>query len=340
LRFINRVVSCLLLILLSTLALNIRATEKLIIGNSDTDTWFPLTYVINGTFDVAQNNYWFNQSDFSGKIKTLNRRLENPHQSIKKDGGYTKFVQDEFLSTRLAPNILLHTLGGGYDALWLKEYYESKNISYPWLLSIVTSYAARYGNEVLEVSESQITSHDHIADLFIFDVAGLILATNKRAMKFITEELQMKAWHHQPMWNPERDDFSNAGLNYIIRPAKLSLNDKISPFFYFGMQNLLGLSYNLNDEKVLSGAMGVFLTDPLRMKQKWVTAIFYETNSNLALALFINGSENFRWRLNTYPALLNLKESWRVGTFLAQTYQDQMAFGVNLNLPFGIGHTF
>ena len=315
--------------------------RALIYGKSYEDSWFPLTYIINGTIDVAQNDYWFNQKNFSEKMRELNQRLENPHRSIKNDGGYGKLLKDEFLSTRVFPNILLHTLGGGYDTLWLKEYFENYDYPAPWAFAVLTSFIARYGNEVLEVTEGQITSHDHIADLFFFDIAGVFLAQNPVWMKFLVKDLGMTAWHFQPMWELEKDDFRNAGLNYIIRPEALRFHEKFTPFFFFGMQNMLGLSFQYKEERQLSIASGIFFTDPLEQKAKLVSALFWEKQTELAASLFINGSENFRWRLNLYPALFGYQSGLKMGLLIAETYErEDYALGINLNLPFGLLNTF
>jgi len=331
----------LLLVILFINTSAVKANEPLIYGESYEGAWFPLTYIINGTIDVAQNDYWFNQKKFSEKTRELNRRLENPHRSIKNDGGYGKLFKNEFLSTRVFPNILLHTLGGGYDTLWLKEYYDNHDYPAPWVFAIFTSFLARYGNEVLEVTEKQITSHDHIADLFFFDVAGVFLAQNPEWMKFLVKDLGMTAWHFQPMWAPKEDDFRNAGLNYIIRPEVLSYKEKVTPFFFFGMQNMLGISYQYDDKRRLSVSTGLFFTDPLEQKSKLVSALFWEKKSELVASFFINGSENFRWRLNMYPALFGHQSGLHVGLLIAETYERQnYAVGVNLNLPFGLLNTF
>ncbi len=62
--------------------------SEYIIYNKEIDSkWFPITYVINGTFDVSQNQYWFNQNDFFSKNKTLWKRVSSPVANIERDGG-------------------------------------------------------------------------------------------------------------------------------------------------------------------------------------------------------------------------------------------------------------
>lgn len=201
---------------------------------------------------------------------------------------------------------------------------------------------ARLGNEVLETSHFQITSHDHIADLFFFDVLGAALGSNKRFEKFMVYELGMKAWHFQPVWDLETEDFFNTGLNYIIRPKAIEIAGCIRPFIFLGMQNLFGTTYTCSGKRAISLASGFFYTDPLKKEGKIVGGLFYERDEDLAASLFINGSENLRYRLNLHPGTLDefVNPKWKLSVFMGQTYQNDFALGLNVTAPMGIGHTW
>lgn len=304
--------------------------------------WFPVTHSINGTFDVIQNPYWFNQNNYDNKVKLLWKRVRSPNHNIKKDGGYKKFIEDEFFSSRVFPNIGLHFIGGSYDTLWLTEYFDFHGYSYPKFWAILFSYIGHFGNEALETSNENISSHDHIADLYIFDLAAALFSTYPAGMDYLVKDLGMKGWHFNPIYDLDGDNFFNAGLNYILRPKVTYLfDDQVKPFIYLGMQTLAGISYDWRIASTLSFAMGLSLTDPLKQKGRFVTAIFHESQNDLDASLFINGSEDFRWRLNLYDNILNkiplLPASWSLGIMLGQAKGPSYAFGINLNLPFGLG---
>lgn len=295
--------------------------------------WLPITYVINGTFDVVQNPNWFSQRDFSGSSERLWKRVRNPFKSLDNDGGLYHFVKDEFFSTRVVPNILLHTLGGSYDALWLREYFEQRGSRYPVLMSSLFWWAARVGNEIVETSQKELSSHDHLADLFFFDIAGMALSHYPDGMNFLLDDLGMRAWHFQPMWSLKNDDFFNVGLNYVFRPKGLGFGEGWRPFLYSGMQNMLGLSKNLGAEKTLSVAAGVLFTDPLEQKGKMTTGLFYEEQKRLVASFMTGGAEGFRWRAHYNP--MSRSQSWFV--MIGEDSQGKLAAGLSLNLPFGLG---
>lgn len=320
-------------------SIHVNASEKLIFDENRDDILFPITYFVNGTMDVTQNQNWFSQKHNVTRREELWDRIKDPHNKIKRDGGYKRLISDEFFSGRVAPNIFLHTIGGAYDNLWLKEYYEHYEIPFPFLFAIITAYTARLGNEAIETSATALTSHDHIADLYFFDVAGVLLASHPKSMEFLVKDMGLKAWHFQPMWDVKEDDFFNSGLNYIIRPEYFNKSGCLSPFAFFGMQNQGGVSYTCSGDKIYSAAMGVFFTDPLARKGKMLGSFFYENNKELNASLFLNGSDNLRWRLNLHPHIFEEKISSKIklGLLFAQTYQRDYAAGININLPFGLG---
>lgn len=308
--------------------------------------WFPATYVVNGTFDVIQNPYWFKQDNYSDKMTEVWSRVKNPDYSIRKDGGYRKLIEDEFFSSRVLPNIGLHMLGGAYDTLWLKEYFTHYNVPLPSLWAFALTYLAHFGNEALETTSGEISSHDHIADIYVFDVAGFLLAHNPTVMNYLVDDMGMKAWHFIPMYDVDGDDVFNAGLNYIFRPKALAFGggDKIRPLYYLGMQTMLGSSYDYKENKTVSVAMGLSLTNPLKQKGRFVTGIFHETNGELDASLFLNGSEDYRWRFNLYNNLWQetrvlpfLPKDWQLGVMIGQGKGPTYAAGINLNMPIGLG---
>lgn len=319
---------------------SLRAEEYKIFDLERDSKWLPVTYIINGTFDVIQNPNWFNQRKIGNKYEELWRRVRSPHTSIERDGGYKKLFIDEFVSARVLPNIGLHFLGGAYDTLWLTEYYKYHGYSMPRFWAFVTTFIAHFGNEALETTSGEISSHDHIADLYFFDLAAFFGANSPQLMNYLLSDMGMKAWHFNPMYDLSGDNFFNAGLNYIFRPKILEFNEgELRPFFYIGMQNLVGMSYDYCADHTITGAAGMSLTDPLQQKGRFVTAIFHESAGELDASLFINGSEDFRWRLNLYENVFQqyFNRSWRMGIMFGQAKADSYAAGVSFNMPFGIG---
>lgn len=334
-----------ILMMISLLFLSLRfshSREPLIYDANRDSKWLPISYAVNGTFDVIQNPYWFNQDQYGKKMDEVWRRVRDPHHNIKRDGGYEKFFKDEFFSSRVLPNLGLHFLGGAYDTLWLTEYFQDNGYPVPRFWAFLTTYFAHFGNEALETTSSEISSHDHIADIYIFDVAAFLFSSSEQGMRFLIDDMGMKAWHFNPVLDLDGGDFFNAGLNYIFRPKSLSLLEgKLEPLYYLGMQTLGGASYQYKEGRKFSLAMGISLTDPLRQKGRFVTGLFHESQGEIDASLFLNGSEDFRWRFNFYPNLFKkwdfIPKSWNIALMAGQAKGPSYAFGLNINLPFGLG---
>lgn len=328
------------IIILFTITFLINSTlsaEYRIFDKKKDSVWTPYTYVINGTFDVIQNPYWFSQDNFSEKLTEVWDRVRKPNQNIKKDGGYKKLFNDEFLSSRVVPNLGLHFIGGSYDTLKLREYFDYYGYPMPGLWSFLFTYAAHMGNEALETSYHDISSHDHIADLYVFDLAAFFMSYNKTYVNFLLDDLEVKSWNFQPVWSLKSDDFFNVGLNYISRPKVFQFHDKkLRPFIFFGMQNIVGLSYLYKEDRTISLGGGMSLTDPLEQKGRFVVSFFHETNGELDGSLFINGSEDMSWRLNLYPNLLKYKDI-DPGFIIGNKRGGGISLGLSVNMPFGLG---
>lgn len=299
----------------------------------ESDHLTPITYYFNSAFDVTQNPYYFSQSDFFEKHNTLFKRIGSPVHSINRDGGFSKLFEDEFLTSRVVPNLGLHMIGGAYDKLFLYQFFEEKDYPFPMLFTVALSYMGHFGNEALELTNSNISSHDNIADLFFFDVISFYLAFNPKIMNFLVNDLQMRTWHLQPMYLAGDSDITNAGLNYIFRPNYFKSH--LRPFLFMGMQNLLGLSYEFKKSHFFTTAFGMALTDPLEQKGKFVTALFYDKEDFISSSLYINGTEDYRVRLNLYPELFSF-EKLKFGLLLGQKKNREEVIGINFNLPMGL----
>jgi len=321
-----------LLFCLFTFCANAQELPKLL-DHKKNDPLLPITYYFNTAFDVIQNPYYFSQSDYRQKHWDMFKRISSPDHSIKKDGGYKKLFEDEFLTARILPNVGLHMLGGAYDKLYMYQWFEANNYPAPMAFTFVLSYLGHFGNEALELTNENITSHDHIADLFFFDAMSFYLAFNPKIMNFLVGDLGMQAWHLQPMFNFEKSDVTNAGLNYVFRPD--FFDSKFRPMILIGMLNLAGVSYELAPKQFITTAFGMALTDPLEQKGKFVSAFFYDKEDGLSAALYLNGTEEYRARLNLFPEIFNF-EKLKLGLLLGQKRDDSEVIGINVNMPIGL----
>jgi len=304
----------------------------------------PIQVYVNGAFDVTQNPHYFNQNDFFKKHREFWFRIRSPLSSIENYGGAKHFFGNELFSSRVVPNLTLHTIGSGYDFRMMKEYFEANDVTHSGIYAGLVTFLIHAGNEALETSSPRLDPTDHIADIYIFDAMAIPLFLNDDIARFFVQDLGLVHWHFLPTYLPKEENFVNAGLNYVIRPP--SLGDKIRPMIYFGMQVMGGASYFINSANTLSIASGVYYTDPLEGKTQWSWGAFYEQNNRLAASLLINSTNDYDWRLNLYPTLLNYKKH-SFGMFLANDDKNgdpamktkEWIMGLLYELPIGLGMT-
>ncbi|TFH42795.1 MAG: hypothetical protein E4G96_02675 [Chrysiogenales bacterium] len=284
----------------------------------------PVNYLFNMAFDSAQVPIAFKQSGYFRKYETVWNRIKDPVKSINRDGGFKKFFLDEWTSSRAAPNYMLHVIGGGYDFRMLAEWYTYNGVPGAYFFSFLTAYLAHFSNEALETSNRYLTSHDHIADLFFFDAVGKLLFLSSDVVRFFHNFLQMRNWMGQPMFDVRKGRIHNAACNYVMRPY---IYKKMVRFiFMMGYQHMGGFGFRISDTDWITIAAGVAVTkgfNPDRQKKakdglknfRTCGGIFYDRDGNLMASLILNGTENYKLRLNVYPDLLNI-DRVNFGVFL------------------------
>lgn len=300
----------------------------------------PINFYVNTAFDTIQNPYNFTQKRIYPNHARVFDRIKDPINGIEKGGGFSKFIKDEFIGLRAFPNYALHFFGEGSDYRRLAEWFESEDVKGAYVYAFILSYAAQFGNEALESSNTKdIGAHDHIADLLFFDWVGKLAFLNDDFTLFVRDDLQMKTWTNQPLIDPSDRRVYNAGTNYIFRPRLFGTDSRVRPMIVAGMQVLGGASFLLNSEDEISLTQGIAYTNPLERKGKWATGIFYDRKGELLTSLFLNSTEDLRVRLNVYPGVVQFSKypEAKLGIMSGFYRNNDWMIGAMINIPLGIG---
>ncbi len=307
-------------------------------------TLLPVSTYINTAFDGAQTPDAFRQYNYLGKHVDLFKKIGDPVKSINRDGGFSKFFKDEFASSRALPNYTLHLLGGGYDFRLLAEWYEYHGVPGAYPLALVTCFLGHFGNEAIETTNKRLTSHDHIADLFFFDWIGKTLFLSDGFTTFCRNFLHLRNWAGQPMFDMKNLRIMNAGNYYVLRPS--IFGERVRPFVLMGMYYFGGLSIRVSESHSISFGAGLAVIggfDPdhdssgdLVGKTRPAGGLFLDRDDTPLSSLIVNGTENYRFRLNIYPELLRVKYL-NLGLFAALDDRNRVIFGATLNAAIGFG---
>ena len=300
----------------------------------------PLNFYVNTAFDTIQNPYYFSQKRIYPNHAKVYDVIKDPIKGIERGGGGSKFFRDEFVGLRAFPNYALHFFGEGSDYRRLSEWFISEGVEAGYVYAFILSYAAQFGNEALESSNTRdIGPQDHIADLLFFDWVGKLAFLNDDFTIFVRDQMQMKTWTYQPLIDPSDRRVYNAGTNYIFRPKVFGDEARLRPILVAGMQVLAGVSYKFDSNDEVSFTQGMAYTNPLENKGKWATGIFYDRNGELLTSLFLNSTEDLRVRLNVYPGVVQFSKypNLKLGLMSGFYRNNDWMMGAMINFPLGIG---
>jgi hypothetical protein len=311
----------------------------------------PVRLVVNGGLGILQFDHRSNRLDdvrFRDGWRRVWADLGNPSRAIKLEG-WSDFLRREVLPFSLDdrgaqywPNYTLHLVGGGMSFVMMEEWYEQHGIRHARAYAGVTLTAYHLLNEVVENDRRPGPTTDAIADLLIFDPAGVALFSHPGVAGFFSRRLHLSDWSGQPAIDPANSAIENQGQNFSIK-LHLPRTDRWSLFYYFGNHGQGGLTYTLPDGSAFSAAAGLQARALVEIGAGVQAAelvpthgIFYDRDGSLLFSWTSANKSRYRWRANAYPGLVRVR-GWTVGAFALGEQQGHVVLGISLTaLPVGV----
>ncbi|MHB8077703.1 MAG: hypothetical protein ACYDIE_00425 [Candidatus Krumholzibacteriia bacterium] len=312
----------------------------------------PLRMIINsgyGIFQVGTHDRRPFKIDYDTGATNLWRNMRDPFGAIQHEGWW-QFLQAEVIpisfdakGARYWPNYTQHLIGGGMSYRLIGEWFRAHDWPHPRWYALGTMLGYHVLNEIVENNSYVGWTTDPVADLYIFDPAGVLLFSSDRVSRFFGETLHMADWSYQLAYDPWRSTLENGGQNYVLKLG-LPHSERWSLFYYYGTHGEVGLSYTRPDGSCWSAGAGlvagqlVELGDGVKTVDLVPSAgIFYDRNNSLLASVYFAQTQSYRWRLNLYPGLIRLK-SWAPGFFTAIDHDGRVVGGltVSSNLPLGL----
>jgi hypothetical protein len=201
-------------------------------------------------------------------------------------------------------------------------------------------------NEAVENEAFQGNNVDPIADIYIFDIGGIVLFSFDGVKKFFAEEMNLSDWSLQPGYTYRNSELHNVGQYFSIK-WKLPFSEKWHLFYYFGTNGMGGLSYKYDNGAALSFGLGfsasnLIIVDEITNKKSlnldFNAGIFYDRNNSLLASLVYTKSSDYMLNLNVYPGVLKLG-SLSPGFFTAYNPEGKIIWGLSASwMPFGLAH--
>ncbi len=315
----------------------------------------PLTTVINGGFGIMQIRNRSNKLsaiDFENGFDNVTSNLLNPFDTIDQYGWGDFFSHEVFPTTltlesaQFYPNIYNHLIGGGFTYRAFVDWYQHHQFAKPKLWAFGSWFSYHFLNEIVENNQFSGANVDPIADMYIFNTAGLILFSFDRVNRFFSRTLNMQDWSFMPAYDPWQNTIENNGQNYMVR-IKLPYLDRWSLLYHWGIHGMYGLSYHRQRGDAITAAGGLVVRDlvdtnndsgvrELTATLIWTGGIFWDRNGSLLSSLIMSG-KGYRARLNIYPGVLRIGKI-SPGIFVKLREDNSIVTGLHYSfVPFGIG---
>lgn len=312
----------------------------------------PLWVFLNMGFDITQLDRYRNDIftyPYASAASNVFGNLARPLPLIN-EYGWGRFVRHEILPLEFSagaswwPNYQLHLVGGGACWARLTEWYEDRGFPAPGWLAGGTVMAGHLLNEVMENNNVKGRLVDPIADIYLFDLGGILLFSSESVRRFFGEQLQLADWSLQPTVVLSDRTLQNAGQYFSVKLQMPGIEDW-SILYVFGLNGLLGVSHLIDETNSLSVAGGLRTRElhpetdsPLRLTANltWSAGAYWDREGSLLASLVLSGISSNLVTLNIYPGVFELG-SISHGLWITMTSKGRIMGGLILKWDIGLG---
>jgi len=313
----------------------------------------PLWVFMNRAYDVLQDHVAGRNIfdfDYRTNLGNVARNIRNPFPAISNDGWKTFLTEEIFplsftqSTARWTPNYSLHLIGGGMTYTSLREWFEDYDVPAPRVFSALTLMASAFINESLENKGVVGFNTDCIADIYFFDIGGIILFSFDWPNRFFSRQVVIADWSQQPSFTLPNGDLHNVG-NYFSAKWKLPFYRRLSLFAWYGEATTAGVSFALDDEYAISASAGGAAIHLVNQSTNTVqnvvdfvptAALFLDRNNSLLASLQVTNVDDYFIHFNLYPHAITARGP-AVGVWGVVDKRARVAAGFAIGRPLGIG---
>ncbi|HET6146682.1 MAG TPA: hypothetical protein VFH68_04065 [Polyangia bacterium] len=313
----------------------------------------PLWVFLNRGYDVLQDHV-ASRNIFEQRYRVNSGNvldnLAHPFANISAVG-WKPFLTEEIFplrfggqSARWVPNYTLHLIGGGVTYTALAEWFDDRAVPLPHLWSGLTLLAAALVNETIENKGVVGPNTDALADIYVFDIAAMILFSFDAPNRFFSRVLVVSDWSLQPSFTFPRGELHDQGNNFAARWA-LPFYPRLRLFTYFGLATEVGLSFLIDDEYSLSAAAGSAATrlvnESTRRVANTVTftptaGAYLDRRDSLLASVQITDVNDYFMTFNLYPRAV-VQRGPALGAWTVIDKHAHVALGISISRLLGVG---
>ena len=321
----------------------------------------PLDVLLNKAFNMSQatnrTQYIF---DARYAVDHVVGSLLHPVASIERSGGWGAFFSEQILpvgalkwigsgfdweaADNMAwyPNYMGHFVEGGITSRRLAEKLRSQGVPWPGFVAGTVTMAAAMTNEAYTHADLSEGTGETVADLYVFDLGGVLLFSLDPVARFFSEKLHATVWTGQASLTIYPDDVHLANnANNLVFKLPLPFTDDVSVFFRTAVGSHLGASVHLAGGYDLSIGVGA---DTSRQKIDPVTghetvdirpsgSVWLDRGGSVLGYMYWSTVDRRTFSLNVFPSVLLPN----VGAWLAVTREGAVELGFTHRSALGLG---
>ncbi len=310
----------------------------------------PLDVILNKGFALSQtdadNRKIF---DYPYGVRGVGHALAHPVAAIERGGGWWQFISTEILplsysleANKWYTNYVGHVIEGGIHMRRLAEWYEAHGVPLPGLLASATSTAAAFLNEFYEQPGSVLGSAGTVADLYVFDLAGILLFSWDEGARFFAQNLHANVWTGQASIALPSGEVEN-NANYLHFKLPLPVISNTSLFFWTGIGAQMGATFHRPNGLDVSVAVG---NDAKRMSVDPITGVesatlalsaglFVDRNGSLLASAHVSKIQHRVVKLNVDPGVIPALGGF--GAWLVMNKDREFRIGISNRYWLGAG---
>lgn len=319
----------------------------------------PFDVLLNKGFNFAQAE---NRSRAIFETRYSARHVWNslvhPVASIRSSGGWTEFFTKQIIPVQAwrwvksgfqwdkvdgmawFPNYMGHFVEGGITSRRLAEKMRAQGVPHASFVAGVTTMLTAMVNEAYTHPNIEQGTGGTVADLYIFDLGGVLVFSLDPVARFFAETLHANVWPSQASITAPDFEIANNANNLVFKFG-LPFTDRASIFWRTGIGSHLGLTTHLADGYDLSVGLGGDasrqILDPVTGAEsvdvRLSASAYLDRGGSVLAAIHWSEVDHRLFAVNVYPGLFHPD----FGAWLNVDQDLAFQFGISHRLALGLG---
>lgn len=319
----------------------------------------PLDVLLNKGFNLAQavNR---DRAIFSADYgwSHVRNSILHPVRSIENTGGWGTWVEEQILPVQAVnwirsgfdwdaadnmtwfPNYFGHFIEGGITHRRLAEKLSAQGVPGAYVLAGMTTMGAALINEAYTHPYLVDGTGGTVADLYVFDLGGVIAFSFDPVARFFAETLHANVWPSQASLTFPGPVLANNANNLVFK-IPIPFVDRASIFIRTAVGSHVGGTLHFADDLDLSIGFGADTErqriDPVTGREtvdiRFSSSLWLDRGGSVLASLYLSEVDHRRLSLNVYPGVLHPD----LGAWLALARDGTLQLGLTHRLALGLG---